>query len=87
MNMLEAQGKFYDDCRLRKTTGQFDLEANGLLDDVVIDMGSRWLKREKLLAKDWLQYLQPYFANATQEFEDMLRGKPLDLSDTIVIHE
>ncbi|KAL4944070.1 hypothetical protein BDV06DRAFT_220644 [Aspergillus oleicola] len=87
MDVLESQERFYDDCRLRKITGRFELKANSPLDDIVVEMGRRWRKGEQLLAKDWLKYLRPYFGNVMQEFQDMLRGKFLDLSHTIVVHE
>ncbi|KAL4963221.1 peptidase M61 domain-containing protein [Aspergillus stella-maris] len=77
-----------DSC-LRKITGTFEMEQNSPLDDIIVDMGLRWRRGEQLLAEDWLDYLRPYFGEpgASQELQDMLKGKVLDLSDVIVIHE
>ncbi|KAL4802538.1 hypothetical protein BDV18DRAFT_154227 [Aspergillus unguis] len=75
------------DSRMRKMTGRFGLGQNSPLDDIVVGIGARWRMGEQLLAKDWLEYLKPYFGDITHEFEDMLRGKVLDLGDTIVIHK
>ncbi|KAL4900740.1 hypothetical protein BDW74DRAFT_182571 [Aspergillus multicolor] len=75
------------DSRLRKMTGRFGLGQNSPLDDIIIDMGRRWRGGEQLQAKDWLKYLRPYLGDVTHEFQNMLRGKVLDLSNTIIIHK
>ncbi|KAL4957910.1 hypothetical protein BDW69DRAFT_191286 [Aspergillus filifer] len=88
IDMLESQKDFHNDWY-----AELIPYARGcaylLQDDIVIDMGLRWRRGEQLLAKDWLKYLRPYFGEprVTQEFQNMLIGKVLDLIDAIVIHE
>ncbi|PYH93165.1 hypothetical protein BO71DRAFT_356013 [Aspergillus ellipticus CBS 707.79] len=76
------------DSRLRKKTRRFGMDQNSPLDDIVVHMAARFRRGNQLQARDWLEYLRPYLGeDVAQEFQDMLRGKPLDLSDNIVIHE
>ncbi|KAF7585336.1 hypothetical protein BBP40_011226, partial [Aspergillus hancockii] len=75
------------DSRLRKATGFFELNQNSPLDGIVVDMAIRWRRGDRLQARDWLEYLHPYLGDVSQEFQNMLRGKVLALSGTIVINE
>ncbi|KAL4741252.1 hypothetical protein BDV11DRAFT_75668 [Aspergillus similis] len=50
-------------------------------------MGCQWWRGEHLRTKEWLKCLRSYVGDGTREFQGMLRGSVLDLSDTIVIHE
>lgn len=76
------------DGRLRKVTRRFGREADGPLDEIVIDMARRWRGGERLRASDWLEYLRPFLgAGVAGELQDMLGGRILDLGGTVVIHE
>ncbi|RAL12934.1 uncharacterized protein BO97DRAFT_477582 [Aspergillus homomorphus CBS 101889] len=76
------------DSRLRKKTGSFSLNQNSPMDEIVIDMAKHWRNGVQLQARDWLGYLCPYLGeHVAQELQDMLRGKVLNMRETIVIHE
>ncbi|OJK02131.1 hypothetical protein ASPACDRAFT_40949 [Aspergillus aculeatus ATCC 16872] len=75
-----------DSC-LRKMTGRFGRDADGPLDEIVIDMARRWRGGERLRASDWLEYLRPFLgAGVAGELQDMLGGRLLDLGGTFVIY-
>ncbi|PYH41438.1 uncharacterized protein BP01DRAFT_168727 [Aspergillus saccharolyticus JOP 1030-1] len=76
------------DSRLRKRTGSFSSHQNSPMDEIVIDMAKRWRNGVQLQARDWLSYLYPYLGeHMAQELQDMLRGKVLDMRETIIIHK
>lgn len=75
------------DSSLRKASGIFGFDQMSPLDDIIVDMGKRWRRGERLQACDWLNYLRPYLRDVSQEFQAMLRGTELDLKDVVVAHE
>ncbi|KAJ5756870.1 hypothetical protein N7533_006413 [Penicillium manginii] len=75
-----------DSC-LRKASGIFGFDQMSPLDDIIVDMGKRWQRGEKLQSCDWLAYLWPYLGDMSQGFREMLRGTAMDLKDVLVAHE
>jgi predicted metalloprotease with PDZ domain len=75
------------DSSLRKASGIFGFDQMSPLDDIIVDMGRRWQRGEKLQACDWLMYLWPYLGDVSHGFRAMLRGTAMDLKDFIVAQE
>jgi predicted metalloprotease with PDZ domain len=75
------------DSSLRKASGIFGFDQMSPLDDIIVDMGQRWQRGERLQASDWLTYLWPYLGDMSQGFRAMLRGTTIDLKDVLVAHE
>ncbi|KAF7585813.1 hypothetical protein BBP40_010067, partial [Aspergillus hancockii] len=76
------------DSRLRHVTGRFGIDHNSPLDDIVIAMAKRWQCGERLYARDWLDYLQPYLGEEVcKDFHNMLKGHVLDLHDVSFIYK
>lgn len=75
------------DSRLRKISGIFGFDQMSPLDDIIVDMGKRWQRGERLQACNWLTYLRPYLGDQSREFHAMLRGAVIDLNDVVIIHK
>jgi predicted metalloprotease with PDZ domain len=75
------------DSSLRNATGIFGFDQMSPLDDIIVDMGKRWQRGERLQASDWLAYLRPYLGDMSQGFRAMLRGTAMDLNEMLIAHE
>ncbi|KAJ5994696.1 hypothetical protein N7481_001673 [Penicillium waksmanii] len=75
------------DSRLRKITAIFGFNRISPLNDIIVDIGKRWKRGERLETYDWLMYLRPYLGDQSRELRAILRGAVIKLNDVVVANK